>query len=799
MKTPLAFWSLFFMIIFFSNSSAQSIFADTAFYYKADLNPVMGRDFWFTPPALFQSNSKFYDLCVTSPKNASVHIECGTFSTTLAVKAGLTTAYLLPLTHEITSSGIIEDNCAYHVWCDTADLDLMLVADNPAGAAGGAMHILPAFALGEEYVVASYTALYIGQGNSYDYPSEMTITAEEDNTVVTIVPSADLRQETQADPNPTTVAHPTGMSFPVTLQRGETVQFQTVTSQDPDNYDLTGTIIHSNYPVAVIGASQRPYIPATVPPVWNYIANMIPPTRSWGNTYYTAPFAQPSGVTTHDASTFLVVGSQANQTIYRYDATSGSQVFCLLQNKFDIFWDDGDVDVASRWTSDAPFMLVQYIDSRDYPDSTVKAFGAPAMMVVPPQDKFATSGRVQTPQQIGSYAASFTMYVNVIVNTNAKSATFDGTNIRSWTNKPIDSAWSIYRGSNITQGAHVFQSDMPIGVNAYGYAPLNGESIGYPAENGLIATASSDTVAPSIIWTANDGCALAAISDSGSGLSQIVIDSGFNFTITSDTNFIAGDSIQSSFLGVCLTNADSDGYVTFTAYDMAGNRSVGEITYVAPAQTSLKAGFTLASIGFDTVRIGTSKTLGAVTLTDTSSVWPITFDSIWIDNPVFTDTAQADKAPMTITPGQKHTFQITFSPTDGNPYTAFLHAQSTSAGAQKVSLDGSGYTTTGGVAETSGTLADWLANGSGNMMLFPPSPNPAMKSLTINYALRAACNIEFEIFSERGTKVYDWNGSNETNGLHTQTFDIDAIETGNYIYRFSANGEVESGKIAIKR
>jgi hypothetical protein len=231
---------------------------------------------------------------------------------------------------------------------------------------------------------------------------------------------------------------------------------------------------------------------------------------------------------------------------------------------------------------------------------------------------------------------------------------------------------------------------------------------------------------------------------------------------------------------------------------MAGNRSVGKLSYKAPQQTTLKPGFTLASTGFDTVRVGTSKTVGIATLTDTSSVWPITFDSIWTDNPAFTDTALADKTPLTLTPGQKHTLQITFTPTENTSFSTFLHAQSTAAGTQKVPLLGSGYTTSG-VQSNTGTLADWLTNGIGKMMTLPPSPNPATNSLMLNYALRASCNVEFEVFSERGIRVYDWNGSNEMNGIHLQSFDIGAIESGSYIYRFSAGGEIESGKIIIEK
>ncbi|HEX5316538.1 MAG TPA: hypothetical protein VFX22_07805, partial [Candidatus Kapabacteria bacterium] len=170
---------------------AQGILQDTVFSHEHDQTSVMGREFWFAPPQIQGAGGQYYELCLTSPKNTTAHIQVGNFNATVSVQAGKTTAYSLPLTQVIKTSGITESK-GYHVWSDSADLDAMLVADYAVDSAGDATQLLPDFRLGKDYVVASYQALYLTSSTEYDYPSMFTIVAQHDNTHVSITPTADL-------------------------------------------------------------------------------------------------------------------------------------------------------------------------------------------------------------------------------------------------------------------------------------------------------------------------------------------------------------------------------------------------------------------------------------------------------------------------------------------------------------------------------------------------------------------------------------------------------------------------------
>ncbi len=798
MFTPLTRTSLRFAVLLLLISGplyAQGTFRDTSYSRVQTLTSVMGRDFWFAPPALFGAAGEYYQLNITSPKNTTAHIQAGTFQGTVKVLAGQTANFSLPLTQVIKTSGIVEDK-GYHVWSDSADLDVMLVDDFAIDSAGDAMQILPDFKLGRQYVVAAYQAYFHGVDNSqFDYPSMITITAEHDSTYVLVLPSADLRQETETVPNPTAVAHPKGMPFTVRLEQGQSVQYKTVLPQDPTNYDLTGTILQSNYPIAVIGASQRADIPSTYDPP-NYIADMIPPIRAWDTAYYTLPFYQPPGIIGHQASSFVAIGSVPNQSIYRTDA-NGDHLFALLDHAYD-FSLQPDVDQPSKWHSNAPFMLVQYINSPDYPSTQAGDLGMPAMVVIPPENTYGLTANVQMPIYSATYPTQFNMFLNVIANANATTVTLDGKSIRSWTKFSMPDGTVLYRSllGGMLAGAHLLASDMPVGAYSYGFSRNTGESISYAAAPGLIAPTSSTTAAPTVSWTA-DTSARAAISDA-SGISHISIDSIANLALGTDSEFAAGDSIPSTFLTAQPLDTSKNGFLRIRVYDMAGNLTTSVLSYTAPVPTSLEPGFTIASISLDTCLVGTSKTVGAVTLTDTSSYWPLTIDHLTIDNSAFTDAAVADKVPFTLAPMGTHTLQITFTPTQDLAYSTLLHVHSTTAGSQTDTLRGTGYSVnavTGDVPASS--LAAWLARGAGELRMLAPSPNPARHSIELEYALRAPASPAFEIFTILGTSLYHWTGGIHTSGEHTESLDLRSVPPGDYLYRFEADGEVLSGKLEI--
>ena len=787
----------FYAVILSQSSYGQGTFHDTTYSHAHDFSEVQGSDFYFAPPQIFANAGEYYQLNITSPKNTTVHIQTGTIASTISVKAGQTANYSLPLTQVIKTSSIVEDK-GYHVWSDSAVLDVMLVVDYSIDSAGDAIHILPDLQLGKDYVVAAYGAYFVGSESlEYDYPSMFTVAAAHDSTFVQVTSSADLRMETETTPNPTGVAHSKGHPFTVRLDRGQSIQFKTVLPQDPLNYDVTGTTIHSNYPVAVIGASERAAIPSDHITHPDFVADMIPPIRAWDTLYYTQPFYQPNGVLGHNASSFAVIGTVPNQSIYTTDET-GEHLFAALDHAYDVSLQP-NVELATRWHSSAPFMLVQYANAADYPTATPGALGSPAMMIVPPVARFAHSATVQLPIYNGTYATQFSTFMNVIADPNASFVTMDGTNIRNWPKTTLPDGTIIYRNApgSLIMGAHVLSSDAPVGATMYGYSTHSGETIAYPAETGLVAPASTDAIAPHVTWSENGICATALLTDSGSGLSHIEIDSFQNISISRDTGFAAGDSIRSTELQACILDTTANGFVKFTAYDMAGNRTTGELSYTAPAKILLKPGYTVQAMSFDTCRVGTSKLLGAVTISDTSSYWPLAVDSIWIDNSVFTDTATGDTFPFTISPNSAHTLQILFTPTQDLSYTSLVHIQTTSAGTQSVQVRGVGYSTDG-VTTPSSAFAEWLASGTGETMLLPPAPNPASREITLTYALRTPAAVVFLLFNESGAELYHHTFGTQASGMHTAMLDLPNLPAGSCFFRFEANGEQHSGTLEIR-
>jgi hypothetical protein len=416
-----------------------------------------GRDLWFSMAKNYETQGgKFYELYVASPAKTTVNVAIGkATSQKFAINAEQVLVFRVPLAWEMIGSNQIEEK-AIHVWSEDADLTGYLLSRNPATTDG--MYIIPSIGWGTEYVLASFASYaYYAQ---YDYPSEFVLVANQDNTVVTVIPNADIRQGT----SPTEVAYQKNKPFTVTLNKGQSVQFMCVYANgDMENFNLSGSVITSNKPVGVVSGVQCTNIPAENT-ACDHICDMLPPTRTWANTYYSAPFIKRVG-----GDGFLVVAKEDNTTVYRTSA-SGTRVHCVL-GKNETYMRH-DIDEASKWHSDKPFMLVQYCNSTDYPTPGANnQIGDPNMTVINPVEQFAPFVLFQTPS-IQAGTGPFKNYVNLIVHKNAVNNTFvDGVRIGGfWGAMPIPGTdYIVYRGSDIKPGAHTVSSDSGVGVYIYGY------------------------------------------------------------------------------------------------------------------------------------------------------------------------------------------------------------------------------------------------------------------------------------------------------------------------------------------
>lgn len=681
---------------------------------KMPVGPAMGRDLWFTMAQNYDDQGgKWYMLYVTSPNNTTVYVESSMGRKVLPVQAYKVAAFDIPLGWEVKTSGKVEDK-GIRVYSNDADITAYLMSHNPATTDG--MYIVPPIGWGTDYVVAAYASLFEGFGSFvYDYPSEFSVVANQNNTLVEVTPTQDIRGDA-----PTKVLHPANQKFSDYLRRGQCVQYQLVQAQNADDYDMTGTIVHSNNPVGVIGASQCPNIPVDYP-YCDHVCDMLPPIRTWAKTYYTAPFVNRGG-----GDTYLIIGSKQGQIIYYKTSTTPKRVYCVLGKQYDHYWRP-DLGEATRWESDAPFMLVQYANSATWPDGS-GSFGDPAMVVVNSVEQFTNRVVFMTPPSVGSQSP-FTNYTNVVVNqAAANSTTFDGKRIALYPKLPIDGIYDVYRVNNVQTGSHEVKSDSGVGVYGYGYGWY--ESYAWTGNLGTRTFDSPDTIPPMAVTRGECFTAHVHFDDihlKASKLNLLRVDTSYNMSYIPDANWIEGTAMDSTYYDIYVLDNTQPASITVTVIDAAGN------------VTTVKSDYTpqIAVIAPNAQNFGTGSTAGPATILYDSIVnlgqTDFKFDQLkLLRGNVGFHIDSADLSPLK--PGEKRFIKISFLPLSSSVVTDTILFGDACV-QQKVLVLGSG-----GEPDFYVTDYDWGKRPVGNTVL-APSPialggvlvvNPTKQPLSID-------------------------------------------------------------------
>ncbi len=198
-----------------------------------------GTEYWVTFPEGQSAN--FLQLYISSEAGAAVTVQTtsGLIGTT-AVAAGGAVTFPIPsylqatLTDGIASIGI-------HV---TASAKISLYGFDYIPEASDGYLALPVEALGTSYMVTSfYNENYMGDDPVLG--SEFAVVATQDCTHLTITPHTAIG------------SHPAGVPYGETLGQGQVYQLQDNIVGD----DVSGTLITSDNPVAVIGGHECSYVP----------------------------------------------------------------------------------------------------------------------------------------------------------------------------------------------------------------------------------------------------------------------------------------------------------------------------------------------------------------------------------------------------------------------------------------------------------------------------------------------------------------------------------------------------------
>ncbi|MGQ9819406.1 MAG: IgGFc-binding protein [Candidatus Kapaibacteriales bacterium] len=391
----------------------------------------IGREFWLCFMRNYNTDNKkgsaselFLELFITSEENANVKIEIPAlgYRTSLFVRAKEIREIRLPSEAEILSNQTIEK------------LSVHITSDNPISVYGLNRRFMttdtylafPTEVLGTEYRTMCYTALE-------NQMPIFAIIATENNTEVTIIPSANTTRSSK------------GVPFTITLNRGDVYQVASIYIRG-QNSDLTGTYIRANKKIAVFSGHQCAYVPPTVI-ACNHLVEQIPPISSWGKHFYLGQLKPRQDYTlrvlAHEPHTKVFIDSRLVRTL------GAGEFFDSIVNK------------AIQISASKPILVAQFSHGYRWGDS----IGDPMMILVSPTLQFLKSYRFATP--VNGY---WRHMVNVVVPINGiKSMRLDGVPIDSSLFQPLGSTRYAIAYLQVPFGSHSLEGDLPFGMYSYGF------------------------------------------------------------------------------------------------------------------------------------------------------------------------------------------------------------------------------------------------------------------------------------------------------------------------------------------
>ena len=465
--------------------------------------------------------------------------------------------------NQLLANGGQTEKIAAQYFHITSEQDITVYALNQAWTTSDAFLVLPRPALERDYMIMSYPTDNVlddrrGGLSAGTTPSQCAIIAVEDNTRITIDPSAPLLL---SGLNPS----------PIVLNKGDVYLIQALPSLSKD-YDLTGTSINSSKPIAVFAGHQRARIPWEASDQLNSrdcLVEQMVPTANFGKSAFLTPYPLPSGASPIGWDVYRVLAALDSTAIY----VDSIKVATLNQGQYFT----GVLSRAAEIYSNKPFMVAQYKKTSST-SNTGLANSDPFMMIIPPFEQFLTNYRFISAQAVqlngdGRPSKVYNyQYVNVVAPQNAiNSIVLDGTLIPSTSFSRISKTNFYYATLNISDGVHSISATEPIGIYVYGYGPAN--SYGYI---GGMSFTLFDFHSPS--YNSRRECSFikGMVFDTLAGDSRIasvvnIADSQINTSVSIAPFTKYADSVS---FDASLIDSFKDGYFVIAAQDSAGYNSI---------------------------------------------------------------------------------------------------------------------------------------------------------------------------------------------------------------------------------
>lgn len=339
-----------------------------------------------------------------------------------------------------------------------------------ASAVSGATLLLPVNSMGKEYMSLNYAQHSNADRTNNPAYSQFAVIATEDNTTVSITPTAALLD-----------GHAANTNFTLTLNKGVVYQALSVN-------DLTGTKIQSISnstgtckKIAVFSGSTKIDIGCSPSAITSdNLFQQVYPTSTWGKNYVAAPLrSRPFDV-------YRIVLSDPTTNVTLNGAVLDPTT---LINGLYYEFQSTQTNVIS---ANKPIQVVQYSPSQNQQINCTAGngdVGDPEMIYLTPIEQ----GLTHVTLYAAGYYKILNSYINVVIpKTGVSSFTMDGVNYAS-SFVPVSSTSayayaqiSVSSGpqatggfGSVTSGTHTLDASTPFNAIVYGFG--NAESYGYAA------------------------------------------------------------------------------------------------------------------------------------------------------------------------------------------------------------------------------------------------------------------------------------------------------------------------------
>ena len=425
-------------------------------YYAVDLDNIEGGQFETLGLVVSVPNSS-EDANVTITNSASgvtfTAEELGV--TDLLVPSGTLKVFTLPGGMDL--DGSMKSDQSFHVQTTSPSI---IHQFNPLNGEGvytnDASLLLPTHSMGTEYVVLSWPMRKDPWAEGETLRGFVTIVAvTEGLTEFSILPRSDVLAGGQ-DSGVWSISANTPTTF--VLQEGEVLNLETEGEQGAD---LTGSLIHSDAPLAVFGGHECANVPLGVN-ACDHLEQQLTPIDAWGHIYIADPFKARSP---SQFDIWRVVGGAPDVTVKTVPPQPGYEEFILHEGTYVTFKSSQAFSIKAT----GPIMVGHYMTGSSYPghiktcDEGKTGIGDPALTLGVPLQQYLSRYTVLTPP---GYQKNF---INIIAPLSSKIEV-DGQPVT----QPLLTVapgldWGIVQLA-VPEGVHEVSGTKKFGLTAYGYA-----------------------------------------------------------------------------------------------------------------------------------------------------------------------------------------------------------------------------------------------------------------------------------------------------------------------------------------